>query len=205
MVADEPVTPQILGELLEMSPSQIELVCEEIRESYESEERGFILVRVAGGYRFQSHPDLVGYVEKFVLDGQAARLSAAALETLSIVAYKQPISRAQVAAIRGVNVDGTMRTLLQRGYVAEVATDPGPGQATLFGTTALFLANLGLDSLHALPALGDLVPGAEVMEALEASLSIDGETGRPVRGVSGRPLDVGAGHDDGAGHGGAPS
>ena len=70
MVADEPVTPQILGELLEMSPSQIELVCEEIRESYESEERGFILVRVAGGYRFQSHPDLVGYVEKFVLDGK---------------------------------------------------------------------------------------------------------------------------------------
>ena len=181
MVADEPVTPQILGELLEMNPTQVEAVCEELRESYEIEERGFMLVRVAGGYRFQSHPSLAGYVEKFVLEGQAARLSAAALETLAIVAYKQPISRAQVAAIRGVNVDGTMRTLVQRGYVAEVATDPGPGQATLFGTTSMFLANLGLDSLRQLPPLGDLVPGADVMEALEASLSIDGETGRPVR------------------------
>ena len=182
MVADEPVTPQILAELLEMSPAQIEALCEELRRSYDDEECGFLLARVAGGYRFQSHPALAGYVEKFVLDGQAARLSAAALETLAIVAYKQPISRAQVAAIRGVNVDGTMRTLVQRGYVGEVATDPGPGQASLFGTTALFLANLGLDSLRALPPLGDLVPGADVMEALEASLRIDGETGRPVRG-----------------------
>lgn len=181
MVADEPVTPQILGELLEMNPAHVEAVCEALRESYETQERGFMLVRVAGGYRFQSHPSLAGYVEKFVLEGQAARLSAAALETLAIVAYKQPISRAQVAAIRGVNVDGTMRTLVQRGYVAEVAIDPGPGQATLFGTTSMFLANLGLDSLRQLPPLGDLVPGADVMEALEASLSIDGETGRPVR------------------------
>ncbi len=188
MVADEPVTPQLLGELLEMSPAHVEVVCEELRKSYEDEERGFLLVRVAGGYRFQSHPELANYVEKFVLDGQAARLSAAALETLAIVAYKQPISRAQVAVIRGVNVDGTMRTLVQRGYVAEVATDPGPGQATLFGTTPLFLANLGLDSLRALPPLGDLVPGADVMEALEASLRIDGETGRPVRGTLGTVL-----------------
>ena len=186
MVADEPVTPQILGELLEMNPLHVEAICNDLRDSYEVEERGFLLVRVAGGYRYQSHPTLAGYVEKFVLEGQAARMSAAALETLAIVAYKQPISRAQVAAIRGVNVDGTMRTLVQRGYVAEVATDPGPGQATLFGTTPLFLANLGLDSLQQLPPLGDLVPGADIMEALEASLSIDGETGRPVRSPGGR-------------------
>ena len=105
-----------------------------------------MLVRVAGGYRFQSHPDLAPYVERFVLEGQSARLSAAALETLAIVAYKQPVSRAQIAAIRGVNVDGVMRTLQQRGYIEEVARDPGPGQAVLYGTTRLFLERLGLDS-----------------------------------------------------------
>jgi Segregation and condensation complex subunit ScpB len=129
-----------------------------------------------------------------VLDGQAARLSAAAMETLAIVAYKQPISRAQVAAIRGVNVDGVMRTLVQRNYVAEIAVDPGPGQATLFGTTSLFLQNLGLDSIAQLPPLGDLVPGAEVMEALEASLRVDSETGRMTRGtgagLDGNPTEV---------------
>jgi segregation and condensation protein B len=181
MVADEPVTPQLMGELLEISPTQIEFICAHMAQVYEDERRGFVLARVSGGYRFQSHPELAGYVERFVLDGQAARLSQAAMETLAIVAYKQPISRAQVASIRGVNVDGVMRTLVQRNYVAELAIDPGPGGATLFGTTKLFLQNLGLDSLAELPPLGDLVPGAEVMEALEASLRIDGESGRPVR------------------------
>src|SRR5918999_4195224 len=136
----------------------------------EADERGFVVVRVAGGYRFQSHPDLAPYVERFVLEGQSARLSAAALETLAIVAYKQPVSRAQVAAIRGVNVDGVMRTLQQRGYVEEVARDHGPGQASLFGTTRQFLESLGLDSLDALPPLGDFVPGPEVVEALEHGL-----------------------------------
>ncbi len=183
MVADEPVTPQLLGELMEISPARIELICAHMAETYELEQRGFVLSRVSGGYRYQSHADLAGYVERFVLDGQAARLSQAAMETLAIVAYKQPISRAQVAAIRGVSVDGVMRTLVQRNYVAEVATDPGPGQATLFGTTQLFLQNLGLDSIKDLPPLGDLVPGAEVMEALEASLRIDSDSGRPVRGT----------------------
>ena len=118
-----------------------------------------MLVKVAGGYRFQSHPDLTGYVERFVLEGQTARLSSAALETLAIVAYKQPISRAQIASIRGVNVDGVVRTLEQRGYIAEVARDPGPGQAVLFGTTDLFLERLGLASLDDLPPLAAFVPG----------------------------------------------
>jgi segregation and condensation protein B len=132
-----------------------------------------MLARVAGGYRYQSHPDLAPYVERFVMEGQTARLSAAALETLAIVAYKQPVSRAQVSAIRGVNVDGVMRTLQQRGYIEEVGKDPGPGQATLYGTTALFLEKLGLDSLHQLPPLGAFVPGPEVVEALEHGLSAD--------------------------------
>ena len=140
------------------------------RRRLEAEGRGFQLVEVAGGYRFQSHPDQAPYVERFVLEGQSARLSAAALETLAIVAYKQPISRAQIAAIRGVNVDGVVRTLEQRGYIEELARDPGPGLAVLYGTSRMFLERLGLASLEDLPPLGQFVPGADVVEQLEHGL-----------------------------------
>jgi len=185
MVADAPVPPQLLGQLLEMAPARVEELCAELHASYEAEDRGFVLARVAGGYRFQSHPDLAPYVERFVLEGQTARLSAAALETLAIVAYKQPISRAQVASIRGVNVDGVMRTLHQRGYVAEVARDPGPGQAVLFGTTPAFLERLGLDDVRELPALGDFVPGPDVVEALEHGLRADRRPNAEDPGIDG--------------------
>ncbi|HEX2038590.1 MAG TPA: SMC-Scp complex subunit ScpB [Acidimicrobiales bacterium] len=173
MVAEEPIEPGLLAQLLEVTPARIEEMCGELAAQYERDDRGFAMVRVAGGYRFQSHPDLAPYIERFVLEGQTARLSAAALETLAIVAYKQPVSRAQVSAIRGVNVDGVMRTLQQRGYVEEVARDPGPGQAVLYGTTRLFLEKLGVDSLDDLPPLGQFVPGAEVVEALEQGLRPD--------------------------------
>jgi len=170
MVADEPIEPQLLAQLLEVSPARVDELCAELGAAYEADDRGFVLVRVAGGYRFQSHPDLAPYVERFVLEGQSARLSAAALETLAIVAYKQPVSRAQVSAIRGVNADAVMRTLQVRGYVEEVGRDPGPGQAVLYGTSRLFLERLGLDSLDDLPPLGDFVPGPDVVEALEQGL-----------------------------------
>jgi segregation and condensation protein B len=175
MVAEEPVDPQLLGQLLEMSPAKVEELCDALATAYENDDRGFVLVRVAGGYRFQSHPDLAPYVERFVLEGQSARLSAAALETLAIVAYKQPVSRAQVSAIRGVNADAVMRTLQVRGYVEEVARDPGPGQAFLYGTSRTFLEKLGLNSLDDLPPLAEFVPGPEVMEALEQGLRADAE------------------------------
>ena len=170
MVADSPVEPSMLAQLLEVAPSQVEGLCDELARSYEREQRGFVLVKVAGGYRFQSHPELAPYIERFVLEGQTARLSAAALETLAIVAYKQPISRAQVAAIRGVNADAVLRTLCQRGYVCEVARDPGPGQAVLYGTSSMLLERLGLDRTEDLPPLGDFVPGPEIMDALEQGL-----------------------------------
>jgi segregation and condensation protein B len=173
MVAQEPVDPHLLAQLLEVAPARVTELCDDLRAAYEADDRGFVLVKVAGGYRFQSHADLAPYVERFVLEGQSARLSAAALETLAIVAYKQPISRAQVAAIRGVNVDGVMRTLQGRGYVDEVGRDPGPGQATLFGTTREFLERLGLDSLADLPPIADLLPDATVLEALEKGLRPD--------------------------------
>ena len=183
MVADQPADPALLAQLVELSPDAVEEILVELAATYEQQGRGFQLAKVAGGWRFQSHEDLSPYVERYVLTGQTARLSAAALETLAIVAYKQPISRAQVAAIRGVGVDGVMRTLQQRGYIDEVGKDPGPGQATLFGTTTLFLERLGMNSLDELPSLGDFVPSADVVELLEQGLRVDDD--EPERSAAG--------------------
>jgi segregation and condensation protein B len=190
MVADAPVEPRLLAQLLEVSPARVEELCAELEAGYRDEDRGFELVRVAGGYRFQSHPDLAPYVERFVVEGQTARLSAAALETLAIVAYKQPVSRAQIASIRGVNADGVIRTLQARGFITEVGRDPGPGQAVLYGTTPLLLERLGLNGVEELPPLAQFVPGPEIMDALEQSL-------RAGRGPGDEdPADEGPGHED---------
>lgn len=170
LVAEEPLDPRSLAQLLELPPARVERLLGELAAGYDAERRGFALVRVAGGWRLQTRADLAPYVERFALEGQSSRLSMAALETLAIVAYKQPISRAQVSTIRGVSVDGVLRTLQQRGYVQEVARDPGPGQAVLFGTTRTFLEEVGLDSLDDLPPLDAFVPGPEVVEALEHGL-----------------------------------
>jgi segregation and condensation protein B len=184
MVAEEPVEPGLLAQLLELPVLEVERRCGALAGRYAAAGHGFELVRVAGGYRFQSHPDLSAYVERYLTDGQVGRLSPAALETLAIVAYKQPISRAQITSIRGVGVDGVVRTLTQRGLIGEVARDPGPGQAVLYGTTRLFLERLGLDALADLPPLGGFVPGADVVEALEEGLRA-GEDPRRPRGGDG--------------------
>lgn len=176
MVADQPIEPNLLAQITEVSVAVVDDLCSELSAEYEAAERGFIIARVAGGYRFQSHPELAPYVERFVLDGQSARMSNAALETLAIVAYKQPISRAQIASIRGVNADGVMRTLESRGYVQEVGRDPGPGNAVMYGTTPAFLEKLGLDSVDQLPPLGAFVPGADVVEQLERTLRVEPES-----------------------------
>lgn len=173
MVADQPADPVLLSQLVELSPEQVDATLRGLAAEYEAQNRGFKLTRVAGGWRYQSHEDCDAYVERFVLSGQTSRLSAAALETLAIVAYKQPISRAQVAAIRGVNVDGVIRTLQQRGYIDETGKDPGPGQASLFGTTGYFLEKLGLDSLDELPSLGDFIPDVDIVERLEQGLRFE--------------------------------
>jgi segregation and condensation protein B len=180
LAATEPIEPSFLAELVELPATTVEELCAELAADYEEARRGFVLARVAGGYRFQTHPDLSPYVERFVLEGQHVRLSGPALETLAIVAYKQPISRAQISAIRGVNVETTLHTLVQRGYVAEVGHDPGPGLATLYGTTPLFLERLGLDSLAALPPLGDFVPDAGIVETLERGLRLSQDASAPI-------------------------
>ena len=191
MVAEAPVAPGLMAQLIEIPAAEVEAICAELADEYRAEGRGFELVRAAGGYRYRSHPDAESYVKRFVVSGQSARLSSAALETLAIVAYKQPLSRAQVSAIRGVNAEGAMRTLEQRGLIYEAGRDPGPGSARLFATTPAFLERLGLDSLRDLPPLVDFVPGAEVIEALETSLMADN-----------RPLPAGDGTGDGARAGG---
>jgi segregation and condensation protein B len=170
LVATEPVPTDQLAQLLEQPLAVVHELCTGLAEAYDHSGHGFQFVKVAGGWRYQTHPEMSPYVERYLLDGQRARMSGAALETLAIVAYKQPISRAQIASIRGVDPDGVLRTLAARGYVAQVAVDPGPGQAALFGTTPEFLEKLGLDSLSDLPPLAQFVPSADVVEALEYGL-----------------------------------
>lgn len=172
LVAEEPLTPALLASITGCTPAQAESTCEELATQYQAQGRGFVLARVAGGYRYQTAPSQADFVERFVLEGHSKRLSSAALETLAIVAYNQPISRNQVAAIRGVNPDGVLRTLRRLGYVDGVDRAPGPGQALLFGTTSLFLERVGLDSLDELPALEAFVPAAAVVETLERQLRL---------------------------------
>lgn len=173
LVAVEPVASEQLAQLLELPVVTIEELCARLAATYTEAGHGFELVKVAGGWRYQTNADLSPYVERFLLDGQRARMSGAALETLAIIAYKQPLSRAQIASIRGVDPDGVIRTLQARGYVTEVGRDSGPGQAILYGTTPSFLEKLGLNTLADLPPIAEFVPGADVVEALEQGLRID--------------------------------
>lgn len=174
-VAQEPVPTDLIAQLLEVSGASVEAVCEQLADAYQAAGHGFQVAKVAGGWRLQTHPDMAPYVERFILDGQRARLSGAALETLAIIAYKQPISRLQIASIRGVDPDAVMRTLHGRGYIAPVGRDSGPGQAVMWGTTQLFLEKLGLADLSDLPSIATFVPDASLVEALEKTLRIDTE------------------------------
>ena len=171
LASTEPVEPRFLAELVELPVARVEALCAELAREYEDSERGFVLARVAGGYRFQTHPDLAPYVERFVVEGQHVRLSGPALETLAIVAYKQPIvARADLGdpgRQRGGDAPDARRARLRRGDRRVI---PDPGLAVLYGTTPQFLERLGLDSLHDLPPLGDFVPDASVVEALERGL-----------------------------------
>jgi segregation and condensation protein B len=170
LVAVEPLAPQLLAELLEEPVERVEEALVVLAQGYQAQHRGIVLVRVAGGARLQTHPDLAPYVERFANREVSHRLSTAALETLAIVAYRQPVSRGQISSLRGVNVDGVTRLLEQRGYIEVVGRAEGPGQPVLFGTTDLFLERLGLNSLKQLPPVEDFLPGPEVAGAFELDL-----------------------------------
>lgn len=165
MVIDEPVTEEALASALELPLDEVGAVLDALAQEYAEGQRGFMLRRLGGGWRIYSRPEYAPVVEKFLLGGQQARLTQAALETLAVIAYRQPISRARIGAIRGVNVDGVVRTLLARGMVTEAGHDP-TGGAVLYGTTDLFLQRMGLDGLDDLPALAPYLPSAEVLEEL---------------------------------------
>jgi len=167
LVAVEPISTGLLAELLEEPIDRVEASCDDLAATYVATGRGFVLARIAGGLRFQTHPDLAPYVERFANRDVSHRLSTAALETLAIVAYRQPVSRAQISSLRGVNVDGVVRLLEQRGYIEAVGRAEGPGQPVLYGTTDLFLERLGLDRIEQLPAVEDFLPGPEVVGELE--------------------------------------
>ncbi len=169
-VAIEPVPAASLADLLEVDERVVEGVLRELQLELADTRRGFQLSETASGWSLVTHPDAHDHVQRFANRDVSHRLSTAALETLAIVAYRQPVSRGQISALRGVNVDGVTRLLEQRGYIAVVGHAEGPGQPALFGTTDLFLERLGLDSLDQLPAVEDFLPGPEVAGDFEREL-----------------------------------
>ncbi|MGH3345127.1 MAG: SMC-Scp complex subunit ScpB [Carbonactinosporaceae bacterium] len=183
LVVDEPVPEVTLAQIVECPTREVREELHELAREYREQGRGFELREVAGGWRYYTSPDCAAVVERFALDGQHARLSQAALETLAVVAYRQPVSRGRVSAIRGVNVDGVIRTLRTRGLVEEAGSEPDSG-ATLYRTTGYFLERLGLRDLDELPELAPFLPEADVLDAeldavLDAEPRGDGEGTEP--------------------------
>ncbi|SCF45945.1 SMC-Scp complex subunit ScpB [Micromonospora mirobrigensis] len=167
LVVDEPVSELTLAQVLDQSPERIGPVLDDIAAGYTAAGHGFELRRAAGGWRLYTRPEYADHVERFVLDGQSVRLTQAALETLAVIAYKQPVTRSRISAIRGVNCDGVIRTLVSRGLVEECGTEADSG-AFLYRTTTLFLEKLGLDSVADLPPLAPFLPD-DVEELADAT------------------------------------
>ncbi|MBW3070303.1 MULTISPECIES: SMC-Scp complex subunit ScpB [unclassified Actinomyces] len=177
-VADEPVTVVALAQALDRDEQLIEAVLESLAAEYAGEKpgpdggtraRGFVLRRAAGGWRLASAPRFSELVERFVIGGATARLSQAALETLAVIAYRQPVTRGRIAAVRGVNVDGVVRTLHARGLIEEAGTEPSG--AILYRTTGEFLEYLGLDSLADLPPLAPYLPDSSALGDIEDEIT----------------------------------
>jgi segregation and condensation protein B len=163
-VSDEPLTPSIIAQSLEVDRKTADQLCDRLARELEDRGAGVLLRNVAGGWRLFTHPDTAPEVERFVLSSRQARLTKAALETLAIVAYKQPVTRHQITSIRGVNSDGVIRALQDKGLVEEAGRDETPGRPILLATTPTFLERLGLPSLAALPSLAPLL-GVDAEEA----------------------------------------
>ncbi|TDD57117.1 SMC-Scp complex subunit ScpB, partial [Kribbella antibiotica] len=171
MVTDEPLPVLTLARAVGRPTGDVAAALTELSGEYTEQGRGFDLREIGGGWRYYTRPEAAAFVERFVLDGQQARLTQAALETLSVVAYKQPVSRARVSAIRGVNVDGVMRTLIARGLVEEAGSDTD-SQATLYRTTFYFLERMGMQSLDDLPELAPYLPDMDDIEDELAAQSL---------------------------------
>jgi segregation and condensation protein B len=170
-VSDEPLTASVLAQALEIDRREVEARCRRLAEELEERASGVTLREVAGGWRLFTHPDTAPEVERFVLSSRQARLTKAALETIAIVAYKQPVTRHQVSSIRGVNSDGVLRALQDKGLIEEAGREDAPGRPALFATTPAFLERLGLPSLAALPSLAPLLDAGE--EGQEGDATVD--------------------------------
>ena len=179
MVADQPLDVATLASAAGHPVVAVDEALADLAREYDEQRRGFELRNVAGGWRYYTREEFATVVEGFVLDGQQARLTQAALETLAVVAYKQPVSRARVSAIRGVNVDGVMRTLLTRGLVEEAGHD-GEHGATLYRTSGYFLERIGVTSLDELPELAPYLPDMDDLEDDLAEAVASNGSGEPV-------------------------
>ena len=172
-VSDEPLTASVLAQALDVDRRTAESLCDRLQRDLEMRGSGLVLRNVAGGWRLYTHPDTAPVVEQFVLSSRQARLTKAALETLAIVAYKQPVTRHQVSGIRGVNSDGVLRALTDRGLIEEAGRDETPGRPVLYATTPGFLERLGLPSLASLPSLAPLLDPAPEGDALAEAVADD--------------------------------
>jgi segregation and condensation protein B len=159
-VSDEPLTASVLAQALGLERRTVDAMCDRLAATLEERGSGLTLRSVAGGWRLFTDPETHDVVERFILSSRQARMTKASLETLAIVAYKQPVTRHQVSSIRGVNSDGVLRALTDRGLIEEAGRDEGPGRPLLYGTTPRFLERLGLPSLAALPSLAPLLNDA---------------------------------------------
>ena len=166
-VAQEPLPESELASLVELSKAQVVKELKALGDDLDERGSGLTLRSVGGGWRLYTRPEARPFLERFAQSARSSRLSKAALETLAVVAYRQPVTKAQVSEIRGVDAESALQTLDDRGLIADVGRLPGPGQAVLYGTTQLFLEKTGLATLDELPPLADYVPPPDVVEALE--------------------------------------
>jgi segregation and condensation protein B len=171
-VALEPISAEELADVLDVDAEAVVATLRLLRGEFQRERRGFQFVELASGWVMQSAPEVAPWVAKFANRDVSHRLSSAALESLAIIAYRQPVSRAQITALRGVNVDGVVRLLEQRGYIEELGRAPGPGQPILYGTTELFLDRMGLATLDDLPPIEEFMPPVETANALAEEMAL---------------------------------
>ena len=185
LAATEPVHSTVMAQLLELPVDEIDRICNELADEYEAQGRGFELARVAGGYRYQTAPAAYAYVERFVLEGQHVRLSGPALETLAIVAYRQPVTRPEVDEVRGVDSGGALKVLLERELVRMMGRKDDVGRPVLYGTTGAFLEFFGLKSLRELPTLREFTDLSDESRAVLQETLDEGE--KPVEASPAQP------------------
>lgn len=169
-VTEHPVPARELSEVLEVSSTRVEELLAELSKQLEQRDAGLVLKSAAGGWRLYSHPDAYPYLERFSSSATARKLSPAAMETLAVVAYRQPVSRGQISELRGVDSDSAVRTLERLGLVEEKERLSVPGNPAVYQTTGLFLERMGLNDVSGLPPLADHVPPAQFVDTLEESI-----------------------------------